>query len=162
MHIRPAIPNDIHAMMAIEQSAATAAHWTRQQYAQVFIDAYSHINSKSETPEAAMQSRLALILEDQEKMQGFLIARCLETEWEIENIIIAEQLQRHGWGTRLLGTFLNMIRKRGAKSVFLEVRESNTAARRLYEKWALVENGRRKNYYVSPNEDALIYHLSFP
>ena len=162
MPIRPAVPNDIHAMMAIEQSAATAAHWSRRQYAQVFIDAYSHINTKSATPEAAMQSRLALILEDQANMQGFLIARCLETEWEIENIIIADRVQRQGWGTRLLGTFLNLARKRGAKSVFLEVRESNSAARRLYEKWALVENGRRKNYYTNPNEDALIYHLSFP
>jgi len=109
-----------------------------------------------------MQSRLALILEDQANMQGFLIARCLETEWEIENIIIADRVQRQGWGTRLLGYFPQLgTAKRGAKSVFLEVRESNSAARRLYEKWALVENGRRKNYYTNPNEDALIYHLFF-
>ena len=51
--------------------------------------------------------------------------------------------------------------RRGAKAVFLEVRESNYAARALYEKWAFVESGRRRRYYQDPNEDAILYRIDF-
>jgi ribosomal-protein-alanine N-acetyltransferase len=49
----------------------------------------------------------------------------------------------------------------GAESVFLEVRESNRAARFLYEKWSFVESGRRKQYYQGPQEDAIVYRREF-
>ena len=62
-------------------------------------------------------------------------------EWEIENIAVAGRARRRGLGTRLLGEFLDLAQSRGAEAVFLEVRESNLAARRLYEKWAFVESG---------------------
>jgi ribosomal-protein-alanine N-acetyltransferase len=42
-------------------------------------------------------------------------------------------------------------------AVFLEVRESNAAARRLYENLGFHENGRRKAYYAEPSEDAVLY-----
>jgi len=61
----------------------------------------------------------------------------------------------------LLGAFLDDARARGAAAVFLEVRESNRAARSLYENWAFVESGRRPAYYTEPQEDAIVYRLSF-
>ena len=51
---------------------------------------------------------------------------------------------------------------RPIKAIFLEVRESNRAAKALYEKWAFTEEGRRKAYYTDPEEDALILKFSFP
>ena len=54
-----------------------------------------------------------------------------------------------------------MARARGAKAVFLEVRESNQAARALYEKWAFLESGRRRRYYQEPDEDAILYRIDF-
>ena len=51
--------------------------------------------------------------------------------------------------------------RRGAGAVFLEVRESNRAARALYEKWAFLESGRRRGYYKDPEEDAILYRLDF-
>ena len=60
-----------------------------------------------------------------------------------------------------MGEFLNLARRQGALAVFLEVRESNRAARALYEKWAFVENDRRKRYYSNPEEDAIVYRLAF-
>jgi [ribosomal protein S18]-alanine N-acetyltransferase len=132
--------------MALEKHAATAAHWPREQYGLVFG------NSEPR--------RLALILEEKTSPQGFLVARVIGSEWEIENIAIAGPARRRGLGTRLLGEFLDGVRAQGAEAVFLEVRESNRAARSLYEKWAFAESGRRKAYYSAPVEDAVIYRLT--
>jgi ribosomal-protein-alanine N-acetyltransferase len=45
--------------------------------------------------------------------------------------------------------------------VYLEVRESNRAARSLYVKCAFIESGHRKSYYSEPEEDAVLYRLDF-
>ncbi len=87
------------------------------------------------------------------------MARAVDREWEIENIAVAGAARRRGLGTRLLGEFLDLVRKQGADAVFLEVRESNRAARTLYEKWAFVESGYRQKYYHHPDENAVLYHL---
>ena len=147
MHVRSATPADIPAMMELVNHSATAALWSRAQYDQVF---------GGEPPR-----RIALVIEESVGMQGFLVAHEVAGEWEIENIAIAGAARRRGLGTRLLGAFLDDVRKDGATAVFLEVRESNRAARWLYEKWAFVESGRRADYYKEPQEDAIVYRLSF-
>jgi ribosomal-protein-alanine N-acetyltransferase len=102
---------------------------------------------------------VVLIIEEDAGVQGFIAGRALDEEWEIENIAVAGPARRRGLGTRLLGEFLDRARSRGGQAVFLEVRESNQAARRLYEKWAFVESGRRKRYYREPEEDAIVFRL---
>lgn len=157
LSIRAATSSDLPAMMALEKRAATAAHWSPEQYEALF--------------RAANPSRIALVIHEenqheenqQEKpqVQGFVIARAVSVEWEIENVAIAGPARRRGMGTRLLGELLDLARARGAESVFLEVRESNRAARALYEKWSFAESGRRKKYYKDPEEDAVLYRLGF-
>lgn len=147
MTIRPAMPADIPRLLALERHAATAAHWTEADYQRIFT---------AGTPE-----RLALVLEEAE-IVAFIVARGVGAEWEIESVAVAGTARRRGLGTRLLGELLKQVRARGAESVFLEVRESNQAARMLYEKWALVESGRRAGYYHDPKEDAVLYRLTFP
>ena len=105
---------------------------------------------------------MALVLEDQSKISGFLVAQGIDQEWELENIVVTAADQRRGLGSRLLREFLDLIRDEHAEAVFLEVRESNHAARRLYEKFAFEQTGRRPHYYAQPNEDALTYRLNFP
>jgi [ribosomal protein S18]-alanine N-acetyltransferase len=146
MHIRPATPADIAAMMRLGSHSATAARWSRDQYERVFGD---------DAPR-----RVALVIEETVGVQGFLVAKEVTGEWEIENIAVAGAARRRGLGTRLLGAFLDDARTEGASAVFLEVRESNHAARLLYEKWAFVESGRRPRYYTQPQEDAIVYRLS--
>ena len=144
--IRPATPDDVPVLMALEKHAVTAAHWSAEQYRAVF------------SPSQIF--RIALVIEDAEAIQGFLMARGVGSEWELENIAIAGPERRRGLGTQLLGEFLKTARSRGATAIFLEVRESNSAARRLYEKWAFTESGRRANYYRDPEEAATTYHLN--
>jgi ribosomal-protein-alanine N-acetyltransferase len=145
MRIRRATLADIPALTALEKHAATAAHWSLQQYEAAF---------SAEAP-----SRVVLILEEEAGVQAFIAGRALREEWEIENIGVAGPVRRRGLGARLLGEFLDLARGGGAKAVFLEVRESNLAARRLYENWAFVESGRRRRYYREPEEDAIVYRL---
>jgi len=145
--IRSAAADDLSAMMELEKHAATAAHWSREQYEELFR--VSHL------------ARVALILQEGSAFHGFVIARVVGAEWEIENIAVAGPARRRGLGTRLLGELLDMARAQGAAAVFLEVRESNHAARALYEKWAFRESGRRRRYYKNPGEDAILYRLDF-
>src|SRR5882672_8108298 len=125
MHVRPATRADIPAMMRMEQHSGTAAHWSREQYDRVF---------SGDSPR-----RVALVIEEAAGLQGFLVAQRSAPEWEIENIAVAGAARRRGLGTRLLGEFLDRARAEGGTSVFLEVRESNHAARLLYDKWAFEE-----------------------
>ncbi len=147
MLVRPASAGDIPPMMRLEQHSATASHWSPEQYDRLFA--------------AMAPRRIALVIEEQDGVRGFLIALALAPEWEIENIAVAADARRRGLGTRLLGEFLDRARAEGAQAVYLEVRESNHAARALYEKWAFVESGRRVRYYQSPQEDAITYRHSF-
>jgi [ribosomal protein S18]-alanine N-acetyltransferase len=156
MRTRRAIPTDIPALIALEKQAATAAHWSPEQYEAVF---------SSEEP-----ARVVLVVEgssvedspiEDARVQGFIVGRVVSQDWEIENIAVAGVARRRGLGTRLLEEFIGLARGRGAQSIFLEVRESNLAARRLYEKHAFVETGRRKRYYREPQEDAIVYRVEF-
>ncbi len=144
--IRAATVADLPAMMALEKRAATAAHWSAEQYEALF---------------ASDPGRLALIMEEESELRGFVIARVVAEDWEIENIAIAGLARRRGLGTRLLGELLDLARAKGAVAIFLEVRESNRAARALYEKWAFLESGRRRGYYQDPGEDAILYRIDF-
>ncbi len=145
--IHPATVADLPAMMALEKRAATAAHWSAEQYEALF--------------RASDPGRVALILWEASELQGFVIVRVVGKEWEIENIAVAGPARRRGLGTRLLGELLDSARAKDAAAVFLEVRESNQAARALYEKWAFRESGRRPRYYKDPAEDAILYRLDF-
>lgn len=88
---------------------------------------------------------------------GFLIARQAAAEWELENIVVADEFRGKGVGTQLLQEFFTQAKKMNSDSVFLEVRESNTPARRLYERLGFHETGRRRAYYSNPTEDAILY-----
>lgn len=147
MLVRAATPSDIRCMMRLEQHSVTASHWSAEQYDRIFA--------------AMSPRRVALVIEEQGGVRGFLIALAIAPEWEIENIAIAADARRRGLGTRLLGEFLDRARAEGVQAVYLEVRESNRAACSLYEKWAFVESGRRARYYQNPQEDAITYRQSF-
>jgi len=139
-------------MIRLERQCPMIAHWTEQQYLDLFA-------ATRESP-----ARLAFIAEDDGSsvLAGFLVARHLPPEWELENIVVAPAFRRMGIGKQLLDTLLVQAQHRDSASIFLEVRESNTPARRLYEKLGFHENGRRKAYYSNPTEDAVLYSKGYP
>jgi ribosomal-protein-alanine N-acetyltransferase len=155
VNIRPATVADIPALIDLERQCATAAHWTEQQYRHLFqtderlllvAEALVPIAS---SPEPGPDSTRGIL--------GFLIARHLAPEWELENIVVAPRVRQKGLGKRLFESLLAAARETNSSSVFLEVRESNAAARTLYERVGFEPTGRRKSYYTDPLEDAVLY-----
>ncbi|MBL8216716.1 MAG: ribosomal protein S18-alanine N-acetyltransferase [Bryobacterales bacterium] len=90
-------------------------------------------------------------------LAGFLVARrTADDEREILNIAVAESYRRLRIGERLLRTMMENPVK---GEIFLEVRESNTGAQRLYEMVGFATVGKRPNYYDDPPETALIMRI---
>ncbi len=88
--------------------------------------------------------------------RGYVLAVSVAGEAEILNIAVPEANRGCGIGGRLLDAAIEEIRRRGAKLVFLEVRESNRAARELYRSRGFCDLFRRNAYYRNPVEDALV------
>ena len=74
----------------------------------------------------------------------------------INNLAVRPEMRRRGLGSRLLDAVMKEAGKLGAASLMLEVRESNTAARHLYENAGFNVHSVRKSYYTNPVEDALV------
>ena len=144
--VSEAVPDDIPAMREVERHAVTAAHWNEEEYRRAFC---------------GDRPRLVLALRQDDNLLAFLVGVRSGPEWEIENVAVAADARRRGLGTRLVGEFLDRVRQEGCEAVYLEVRESNHAARHMYEKWAFTEAGRRKGYYSGPEEDAIVYRCEF-
>ncbi len=77
-------------------------------------------------------------------------------EGQITNVAVDPLFRRRGLGRAILDALLTAAREHGAMQVALEVRESNTAAIGLYRGADFVIAGRRKRFYRSPSEDALV------
>jgi ribosomal-protein-alanine N-acetyltransferase len=153
MLIRAATPADIPAMIGLEQQCATAAHWTEDQYRQAFQPETVGRLILVAVSFVPLASRPDVVAD----MVGFLVARHLASEWELENIVVAPTARRQGLGKRLLEALFSAVRETNGGPVFLEVRESNAAARSLYERSGFEQTGRRKGYYADPVEDAVLY-----
>lgn len=145
--VRKATVHDVAEMIRLERQCPTTAHWTEEQYNDLLA-------ARRESP-----TRLTLVAQEDGSpaLTGFLVARYLPPEWELENIVVAPTVRRTGIGRQLVDALVLQARQTNGTAIFLEVRESNTAARRLYEKLGFMETGRRKAYYSNPNEDAVLY-----
>ena len=98
---------------------------------------------------------------ERDALLGYVWARFVLDEGEIGNIAVAPERRRCGVGAALLGALFAESERRGAAVLRLEVRESNLAARRLYEKNGFEIVGKRKNYYEKPAEDAILMSKFF-
>ena len=91
-----------------------------------------------------------------ERIMGYVILWFIQEEVQISNFAIHPDFRKKGVGEAVLRDILDKVTKEGAEVIFLEVRPSNHAARSLYEKLGFQILGIKKNYYLSPVEDALI------
>jgi ribosomal-protein-alanine N-acetyltransferase len=151
--VRRANADDVSQIIDLERESATAAHWSRQQYEGMFAA------NGLQSPE-----RVILVAEDEtadaeSEIFGFLVARRVDAEWELENIVVANSTRHRGTGTLLLMELITRARAAGGCAIFLEVRESNQDARAFYRKIGFEETGARSLYYASPAENAVLYRL---
>lgn len=90
------------------------------------------------------------------KLCGYAILRILAGEGEIQRIAVHPAFRRLGIGSKLMEAMEEFSRDRQAGDTTLEVRAGNQGAIRLYKSYGFVEQGRRKDYYRNPTEDAVI------
>lgn len=79
---------------------------------------------------------------------------------QVTNIAVLPDFRRRGYGRAVLEEMIRTSRMRGVEEMSLEVRASNGAAICLYEEAGFVIAGRRKGFYRSPCEDALVMLLN--
>ncbi|EGV52224.1 ribosomal protein S18-alanine N-acetyltransferase [Candidatus Endoriftia persephone] len=98
-----------------------------------------------------------------QQIVGYGVMSVVVDECHLLNICIDPGWQRLGLGRRLVERLLQLGRQHGAEAAYLEVRESNRPAHRLYRQIGFVEVGRRRDYYpaIGGREDALLLTLSF-
>src|ERR1700687_4122105 len=128
--IRSAALNDVPAILAIEQQAPGAAHWTREQYNQLVSSGVVLV-----AEEAA---------EEAGQLCGFVCAQAVAGEWELENMAVAAGFLRRGIANELMRPLIQRAKNEAASAILLEVRESNFPARGLYEKNGFRETGPRR------------------
>jgi [ribosomal protein S18]-alanine N-acetyltransferase len=93
---------------------------------------------------------------------GYAGMHCVCGECYVDNVAVFPEFRRKGAATALLSYLIDRAKERDGAFLTLEVRESNFPARETYAAFGFREEGRRKNFYRGPAEDALILTLRFP
>ena len=132
---------DLDGVLAVEEESFTNP-WTREMYAW------------------ELQNRevchIFVVRTPDHRVAGFCAFWLVVDEIHINNLAIRPALRGQGIGTHLIQRVFEEAKRLGARRATLEVRSSNEAARRLYERLGFYVAGRRQNYYTHPVEDALI------
>ena len=99
------------------------------------------------------------VAEIENRLAGMVVGWMFVSELHIATIATHPEFRRQGIARRLLAHSLLQALAEGARSSFLEVRESNLAAQELYRKFGYIESGRRRRYYRDNDEDAILMNL---
>ena len=142
MKLRPVAPEDIAGIVELEKIC--------------FTDPWSEDSFR-----AALGDALCVFIAAEEAgiLAGYVLAASVMDDADIMSVAVAPDFRRRGFGRALLDEALCVLRKRGVGTVFLEVRESNVAARSLYSARGFEPIDVRKKYYRRPVEDAVVMRL---
>ena len=91
-----------------------------------------------------------------EEVLGYLGMEYVLDEGSITNVAVFPEARRQGVAAALLGALQKESAALGLVSVTLEVRAGNEPAIALYRKFGFLSVGRRKNFYTTPTEDAIL------
>ena len=132
---------DVDAVAALEAASFTNP-WTRQMLADEL--------ARNEF------ARLYVLRLPGIPVAGFCACWIVVDELHINTIAVAAEHRGRGLGSALMRHIMQDVTEQGVIRATLEVRESNRAARQLYESLGFVAAGVRHGYYTEPPEDALI------
>ena len=117
--------------------------------------------SKKTITEAMENGTTFFTAQKGEKTVGYIGVSIILDEGYITNIAVTKKERKKGIGTALLERVFAEARDNNLSFISLEVRESNKKAISLYEKFGFKKEGKRKNFYDNPKEDALILTKRF-
>lgn len=139
MIVRPMTEQDLDEVVEIENTAFSQP-WTKQG----FLDTLRN------------KDTLYLVAEENGEILGYLGLWQYFEEADITNVAVKSTARRKGVGTALLEEIIKQAEVRGITVLTLEVRKSNEAAIRLYEKQGFQSVGIRPGFYDMPREDAVM------
>ena len=137
------LPEDVPEVMAIDRLS--------------FPTPWSEIAYRSEISNAAAYYLVARL---GERMVGYGGAWMVIDEAHVTTLGVDPEFRGRKIGERLLAALLLEARRRDVRRASLEVRESNQAARALYEKYGFVPVARRRGYYSDNGEDAIVMWIA--
>jgi ribosomal-protein-alanine N-acetyltransferase len=94
-----------------------------------------------------------------ERVVGYICANQIADEGHILNLAVHPDFRRKGIANTLVKNIIEELKENACRFLYLEVRASNNAARKLYEGFGFSVVGARKAYYTEPKEDAVIMML---
>jgi ribosomal-protein-alanine N-acetyltransferase len=144
--LRPAAEADLNEVVRIERSCF-ADPWSEESFRRLLAGDPAIFR--------------VLVLQPENRVAGYVIAFAIGDDAELLNVAVEPPSRGQGFAGSMLDAVLIELGHRGVRAAFLEVRESNTAARALYGSRGFREIGRRKNYYRRPVEDALVMRRIF-
>ncbi len=95
-----------------------------------------------------------------EDITGFVVFEKVLDEGHITDLAVKKEFRRRGIASKLISYLIELAGKEGIEQIFLEVRNTNEAARKLYSGFGFKEIARRKGYYPRAGEDALVLKLT--
>jgi ribosomal-protein-alanine N-acetyltransferase len=151
--VRHAIGTDLELVGAIER-ASFSDPWSVESLAAALALPHARFFVAVDEPggRAARGGAAPLV--------GYVVALLYGDEGEIADLAVAPTARRRGIGGVLLDRVVATAVESGARALYLEVRESNVAARALYQSRGFDLVGRRRGYYQRPVEDALVLRRS--
>ena len=147
VHIRRAVREDLDAILKIER-ASFSDPWSEDSVVTALSSERMLVLVADESGEGSGDGAARLV--------GYVVALVVAPDAEIADLAIAPDARRRGTGRALLVRALDDLAESAVQRVHLEVRESNVAARTLYEATGFRAVGRRRGYYREPIEDALL------
>ena len=149
--VRPAVPSDLEDVLSIER-VSFSDPWTRDSFESAISLAHTRF-LVAEEGEGEPGADVRVV--------GYVLALLLAEEGEIADIAVAPDGRRCGVGGLLLDRVIAETSARRLQALYLEVRESNVAARALYGSRGFEMVGTRRGYYRRPTEDALVLKRAF-
>ena len=139
MTVRNMTFEDIDAVTAIERECITSP-WNENGFLSFLLQ----------------EGTVFLVAEENGEIVGHGGFVSAADEADITNVAVTAARRKQGIGNSLVARLVSEAETRGIRKLFLEVRESNNAAIRLYHKQGFEPVGRRKGYYEEPAEDAVL------
>ena len=141
IQLRRLTPKDLEAIERIERRSYPTP-WSRSMFA-------SELSKPSSISLGAFEA-------DTGELVGYLVISRYVDAWHVMNIAVVPERRRQGIAIALFERLFELTAADGRRGYTLEVRISNEAAIKLYERLGFQSRGVRRGYYTDNREDALI------
>ncbi|UNK70086.1 ribosomal protein S18-alanine N-acetyltransferase [Microbacterium sp. H1-D42] len=148
MTLRPAVLDDLAAIMQLERRNFATDAWSEETMGTEIASAHNHY----------------LVDVEGDRIVGYGGLRSLQggSDADIQTIALDAEFRGRGRGRMLLRALIAEAIARGARELFLEVRADNPVADGLYRSEGFTELGRRPRYYQPDDVDAVVMRLDLP